>query len=260
MSKDETLYAAAPNRVLASGAETLDAIGLAFVIRPSGITIEARTGSLSERTITVDYADVFAVELVDEVAYGVRIETAETEYTVTNLTASIQEAQSVVEAMRERITGLHSRGSTAPDSTPDHRTEPSAESRAESASATDGGGTRASPKRERDPPAADGTESGPESSHSDKRHAGSTQSDDIESETESERPDAASSLGSSGDEVVIYSGDTIECPACDHTTLVPDSIPPEHQDVVCPGCSTVIGRTHEEGECVYIDPDATVSE
>lgn len=222
---DETLYAAEPNRVLASGAETLDAIGLSFVVRSDGVTIEARTGSVSERTISIDYADIFTVDSVAEVAYGIEIETTETEYTVTNVTASLEEIERVVAAIQERITGLRSgtsmaTGSTGPTGSP---------------SAADGGASRP-------PSAATGV---------DQTDAGSGESD----------RDGGSALGFGGSgRVTAYSGETIECPACGHETLVPDTIPAECQDVVCPGCSDVIGETDEDGERVYIDSTAGASE
>lgn len=250
---DETLYAAEPNRVLASGAETLDAIALSFVVRSNGVTIEARTGSVSERTITIDYADIFAVDRVAEVAYGVRIETTETEYTVTNVTASLEEIERVVAAVQERITGLRSGTSMTSGGATDGSAEPAP-------------GDPAAPPREPtgSPSAADGGASRPPSTT---EGADRTDPDDGESTGDGDRSDGAepatqdaeSALGFGGDSrVTAYSGDTIECPACGHETLVPESIPPECQDVVCPGCSDVIGETDEDGECVYIDgtPDS----
>jgi DNA-directed RNA polymerase subunit RPC12/RpoP len=230
MSEDETLYAAEPNRVFASGAETLDAIALSFVVRTSGVTIEARTGSVSERTISIDYADIFAVERVAEVGYGVCVETTETEYTVTNITSSLDEIERVVAAIRERITGLRSgtsrtsSGSSGP--TPSDRGGPTG-----SPSAADGGASRAPPP----------TNSGP-------------------APDEETADDDAAALGFGGSPMTARSGDTIECPACGHKTLVPETIPPDGQDVVCPDCGDVVGYTHEDGECVYIDPDGEPAE
>jgi len=242
MSEDELLYAAEPNRVLASGAETLDAIALSFVVRTNGVTIEARTGSVSERTISIDYADIFAVERVAEVAYGVRIETTETEYTVTNVTASLDEIERVVAAVRDRITGLRSSTSMPSGGGTDDDPAQPTDATAGSSPAADGGGTRSSPDGD-----ANATEPGGRTTEQD---AGSTAGDD-----------GGSALGFGGAEPVTgRSGDIIECPTCGHETLVPDAIPPGGQDVVCPGCSEVIGETHEDGEYVYIDAAASPSE
>jgi hypothetical protein len=223
----EVLYAGEPNRLLASGTKTLDAVALTFQVRSDGVRIEARTGSVSERTVDLEYGEIVTAELVEEVSTGIRLETADAEYTVTNVTSSVREGRAVVEEIRSRTTTIG--GFDGPDAT----TDAARDDRPADASAP---GTADGERV-----ATDGSPTG--------RSAGGRAGADAPTADES---DATIAFGGYSR---VGPGETIDCPRCDHETLVPDEIPGQEQNVVCPGCEEVIGETHESGEYVRIDLD-----
>mgnify|MGYP000486505127 CR=1 FL=1 len=233
----DILYVGEPNRLLASGEETLDAVGLTFQVRSDGIRMEARTGPVSERTVELDYDEVWDVELVGEVSTGIRLETAETQYTVTNVTSSIREGRAVADEIRDRtdrVGGLGESGEATSVRRDDQRP-------------TDGAETGRP-----DAGSPEGVSSGSERAVTD----GSAPPTEPESHDETSLELDSGGEMTSGGPHSAWPGETIDCPRCGHETLVPDEIPAEPQDVVCPGCDHVIGHTVEGGEYVRIDPDS----
>lgn len=98
----ELPYIAKPNRVISSGAETLDAIALSFVVESNQVVIEARTGTTSDREITLEYDEIYRVQLVDGVAPEIEIETRRSEYVVTGIADSMDRARRLSNAI-ERL-------------------------------------------------------------------------------------------------------------------------------------------------------------
>lgn len=94
-------YTTEPNRIVSTGAETLDAIGLSFVVDPDKIRIEARTGPTTDRSITIDHDQIRAVEFVDGVAPEIEIGTRRTAYTVTGVTDSVRRARRIAERIKQ---------------------------------------------------------------------------------------------------------------------------------------------------------------
>ncbi|PSP51801.1 hypothetical protein BRC60_01785 [Halobacteriales archaeon QH_1_68_42] len=250
MSEDQTLYATEPNRVLSSGAETLDAIGLAFLVRSSGITIEARTGQVAERVIELDYDDVQAVEHIERVAHGVRIETVDTEYTVTNLTSSAGEARDVVAAVRDRTTTIRSgRGRTDPGA-PER---PSTDRRDRPADA----GREQEAARSGERVATDGS-TAPNAEGAD-RSTAAEPADDPPTGANGGQSEGTG-LGFGRPDRTFDPGETFACPLCEKKTVVPDRVPEQEQDIVCPGCESIIGQTPEDRRHVRVDMDASATQ
>ncbi|MXR50467.1 hypothetical protein GRX03_02450 [Halovenus sp. WSH3] len=101
----ELPYIAKPNRVISSGAETLDAIALSLVVESDRLVIEARTGTTSDREIVVDHDQIYRVELVEGVAPEIEIETRRTEYVVTGVADSLQRARRIARTIRRLSNG-----------------------------------------------------------------------------------------------------------------------------------------------------------
>lgn len=96
---NELPYIVEPNRIISTGAETLDAIGLLFVVDSDELRMEARTGPTTDREITVEYDRIRDVDLVDKVAPGLKIETRRSEYVVTGIADSLRRARRIADAV-----------------------------------------------------------------------------------------------------------------------------------------------------------------
>lgn len=103
MSDAAPEYVIDPNRVRATGAEDLDAVALSLRIGDGGVVVGLRTGAFTDRTLELSYDELVAVDAVSELSYGLVVETAETAYTVTNVTASDDEIDAIVRYVRERV-------------------------------------------------------------------------------------------------------------------------------------------------------------
>jgi hypothetical protein len=97
---EELPYVTDPTRIVSSGAETLDAIGLSFVVAADQVRIDARTGPTTDRQIALDYDQIRAVEFVDGIAPAIKIETPRTEYTVTGVTDSMEQARRIAHRIK----------------------------------------------------------------------------------------------------------------------------------------------------------------
>lgn len=98
---DDLPYVTEPTRIVSSGAETLDAIGLSFVVDADQVRIEIRTGPTTDREIALDHDRIRAVEFVDGVAPEIEIETPKTEYTVTGVTDSMERARRIAHRIKQ---------------------------------------------------------------------------------------------------------------------------------------------------------------
>lgn len=102
---NELPYIVEPNRIISSGAETLDAIGLLLVVDSDELRMEARTGPTTDREIAVEYDRIRDVDLVDGVAPDLKIETHRSEYVVTGVADSLRRARRIADAV-SRQAGL----------------------------------------------------------------------------------------------------------------------------------------------------------
>lgn len=102
---NELPYIVEPNRITSTGAETLDAIGLLFVVASDELRMEARTGPTTDREITVEYDQIRAIDLVEGVTPDLEIETRRSEYVVTGIADSLRRARRIADAV-SRQAGL----------------------------------------------------------------------------------------------------------------------------------------------------------
>jgi len=116
MSDGAPEYVIDPNRIRATGDEEFEAVALSLSIGDGGVTVEVRTGAFSDRTVELDYEAIVAVDRLEELAYALVFETADTEYTVTNVSANDAKVAEVVEYVRERARRARQRQQSSADS------------------------------------------------------------------------------------------------------------------------------------------------
>lgn len=136
---DTIPYAAEPNRVVSTGAVSLDAVGLSFAVQENRIVMEIRTGQIDERTIEVPYEEVQSVSITNDVAPGIEIETSNTEYEATDLSPSVREVDRVATAIRRsspNITTERARSDGAKPNTTSTAPSEDAESQSDQARST----------------------------------------------------------------------------------------------------------------------------
>lgn len=99
---NELPYIVEPNRIISTGAETLDAIGLLVVVDTDELRMEARTGPTTDREITVEYDHIRDVSLVDGVTPDLKIETRRSEYVVTGVADSLRRARRIADVVSQQ--------------------------------------------------------------------------------------------------------------------------------------------------------------
>ncbi|WP_299264561.1 hypothetical protein [Halorientalis sp.] len=215
---DTIPYAAEPNRVLSTGAVSLDAVGLSFSARQDRIVIEARTGQIDERTITLPYDEVQRVSVVDGVAPGIEIATSQTEYEATDISPSLREVRRVVTAIRRQSPNIATERS---------RTDGARQNNETTTASEDDDGSQ--PDTATSAPA--------ETNGNGADEDGNDDGDAI---------------------VTFAPGEVMTCPACGGKTAVPDRLPSQRQRAECPDCTETIGHVNETGDHIAVeaaDPD-----
>lgn len=110
MSDGAPKYDINPNRVRVEGAEPFEAVALSTEIDESGVRINARTGTVTNRRIELSYDDIEAVDMVDELVYTLVFEAEGRQYTVTNVTASDDEIAEIVDYVRRQMRSPRTNG------------------------------------------------------------------------------------------------------------------------------------------------------
>lgn len=110
MSDGVPEYDINPNRVRVEGEEPFEAVALSTTIDKSGVRINARTGSVTNRFIELSYDEIEAVDKVDELVYALVIEAEGQRYTMTNVTASDDEIAEIIDYIRRQIRSQRTNG------------------------------------------------------------------------------------------------------------------------------------------------------
>jgi hypothetical protein len=106
MSEETVRFQVTPNRLRASGAESLDAIAMQLDVTEESLQVVLRTGRLSKRTLELQYGDLEAVRESQGVTFDLVVETADTTYTVTNVTGERTELENILSFVQKRIREL----------------------------------------------------------------------------------------------------------------------------------------------------------